>query len=99
MGSGFMLLPSSGHVDAVFLLSFFATAYIIGAAIPLHLFYRLIRWAVRDTLDPPGGQGPYTLQLQMSVRNVSCIANQWAAQGAPVTMLIWNLTNSLSPHL
>jgi hypothetical protein len=94
-----MLLPSSRHMDAVFLLLFLATAYIIGAATPLYLFYRLIRWAVRDTLDPPGGQGPHTLQLQKSVRKIGCIANQWAASGAPVTMLIWNLTSSLSPDL
>jgi hypothetical protein len=38
-------------MSGIILLLFFAAAYIIGAAIPLYLFYRLIRWAVRDTLD------------------------------------------------
>jgi hypothetical protein len=38
-------------MDGIILLLFLAAAYIIGAAIPLYLFYRLIRWAVRDTLD------------------------------------------------
>ena len=38
-------------MSGIILLLLFAAAYIIGAAIPLYLFYRLIRWAVRDTLD------------------------------------------------
>ena len=38
-------------MSGIILLLFFAAAYIIGAAIPLYLFYRLIRWAIRDTLD------------------------------------------------
>jgi hypothetical protein len=38
-------------MSGIILLLLFAAAYIIGAAIPIYLFYRLIRWAVRDTLD------------------------------------------------